>query len=469
MTNETLSKEQEEELKAKTRKISIKDGSAFGIMDGMGLRYITPYALRLGANNAQIGFLTSIPSLIGNFLQMFASKAMNKYSRKKIILFGVFFQALMWLPLILIGYMFFYRDLNQSTSSNLVVIIYSLIVIFGAFLAPTWNSLMRDVVTKNTGAYFGRRNRIVGAFVLVSLLIGSFILDYFKKTNVFIGFLIIFVIAFFARTISWLFLKKHYEPELKLQKGYFFSFKQFVSKIPQSNFGKFALFVALMMLATSIAAPFFSVYMLKELRFNYVTWMLVTIASSITSIIFMPLWGKVADKYGNLSVIRVSSAFIPFVALLWMASPLIMRINPIILIIYLLLIECMSGIVWAGFNLSVANFVFDAVTRERFPLCIAYSNFLNGLGIFIGATIGGVISSLNFSFGWISPLIFIFILSGVARTMVYVLMIPGIKEVRRVEIGNDSNIGREIRTSFKREIKEKVIELSSKLTKPWSG
>lgn len=224
-----------------------------------------------------------------------------------------------------------------------------------------------------------------------------------------------------------------------------------------------------MMLATSIAAPFFSVYMLKELRFNYVTWMLVTIASSITSIIFMPLWGKVADKYGNLSVIRVSSAFIPFVALLWMASPLIMRINPIILIIYLLLIECMSGIVWAGFNLSVANFVFDAVTRERFPLCIAYSNFLNGLGIFIGATIGGVISSLNFSFGWISPLIFIFILSGVARTMVYVLMIPGIKEVRRVEIGNDSNIGREIRTSFKREIKEKVIELSSKLTKPWSG
>jgi len=89
----------EEELKEKTKKLSVKDGSAYSVMDGFGLRYITPYALSLGASNAQIGLLTSIPNLIGNFSQIFTSKVMEKYSRKKIILFGVVLQALMWIPL----------------------------------------------------------------------------------------------------------------------------------------------------------------------------------------------------------------------------------------------------------------------------------------------------------------------------------------------------------------------------------
>ena len=465
---ETISKEQEEILKEKTRKISIRDGSAYGVMDGFGLRYITPYALHLGASNAQIGFLTSIPALIGNFLQMFISRAMEKYSRKKILMFGVLMQTLMWLPLIGIGFLFFYGKLDSIASANLVVIVYSLIVIFAAFVAPTWNSLMRDVVTKDIGTYFGKRNRIVGAFVMVSLLIGSFILDYFKKTNIFWGFVIIFGIAFFARVISWLTLRKHYEPELKLQKGYYFNFRQFLSKIPQSNFGKFALFVGLMMLATSIAAPFFTVYMLKELHFSYVTWMAITIVSSITSLLFMPLWGKIADKHGNLSIIKITGALIPFVSLLWIAAPLILPLSHTGLIVYLLAIEALSGIAWSGFNLCVANFVFDAVTRERFPICLAYSNILNGIGVFIGATLGGIISSLNFSFGWISPLIFIFLLSGVARTMVYVFMIPQIKEVRKTENKDENEIGKELRDGFVNEIRSGISGFTSKITKPWS-
>lgn len=52
-------------------------------MDGAGSRYITPYALAIGANNTQIGLLTSIPSLLGNLSQLFTSKIIEKTSRKK--------------------------------------------------------------------------------------------------------------------------------------------------------------------------------------------------------------------------------------------------------------------------------------------------------------------------------------------------------------------------------------------------
>jgi len=180
--------ENEEALKEKTKKLSIKEGSAHSVMDGFGLMYMTPYALALGANNAQIGFLTSIPNLLGNFFQMFSSKAIEKYPRKKILLFGVFFQLLMWIPIIGIGFFFFYRSLNSGTSPTLIILIYSILAVFGAFVSPVWNSLMRDVVTQNSGAYFGKRNRVIGFVALIAMLIGGFILDYFKETKLFIGF-----------------------------------------------------------------------------------------------------------------------------------------------------------------------------------------------------------------------------------------------------------------------------------------
>ena len=55
--------QKEEEFKKKAREISIKEGSANGISEGFGSRYITPYALALGANNIYIGF--DMPQVLG--------------------------------------------------------------------------------------------------------------------------------------------------------------------------------------------------------------------------------------------------------------------------------------------------------------------------------------------------------------------------------------------------------------------
>ena len=93
----------EEFLKEETKKFSVKEAAVASVMDGAGSRYITPFALALGASNSQIGLLTSFPSLFGNLSQIFNSKMMEKHSRKKINVIGAFLQALMWLPLIVVG------------------------------------------------------------------------------------------------------------------------------------------------------------------------------------------------------------------------------------------------------------------------------------------------------------------------------------------------------------------------------
>lgn len=444
-----IKRKEEEKLKEKTKKLSIKEGIAYSFMDGAGLKYITPYALAIGANNMQIGFLTSIPSLLGNFSQLCTSKLMKKFSRKQIITTGVFLQALMWLPILILGYLFFYKNFNHGFSATLFILFFTLLTIFGAFLGPAWNSLMRDIVDKKFGEYFGKRNKIIYIIVIFVMIAGGLILDYFEQANIlFIGFLILFGIAFISRLMSVYFLSKHYEPDFKIREKSFFSFKDFLKRIPKSNFGKFTLFIALVMFATSIASPFFAVYMLKELNFSYATWMFVVTANVLSAFLFMSLWGKFADRFGNLKVLKWTGLAIPLIPFFWFLSPFVLNINYIVLIIYLILIECFSGFAWAGFNLSAANFIFDAVSKQKLSLCTAYYSLLNGLGIFLGATLGGLISLIDFSFFGISSILFIFLLSTVARFLAYKIMIKKIKEVRKVLKYKNGEFKKEVQQMF---------------------
>src|SRR3989344_3032922 len=98
---------EEEKLKEEARKISTIEASSYAFMDGFGLRYIVPYAVALGAGNFAIGALNSLPGFLGTLSQLFTTKAMEKYSRKKIVFYGVLSQAILWLPLILIGLLYF--------------------------------------------------------------------------------------------------------------------------------------------------------------------------------------------------------------------------------------------------------------------------------------------------------------------------------------------------------------------------
>lgn len=438
-------KESEKELKEKTKELSIREGASYKVMDGAGLRYITPYALSIGANNAQIGFLTSIPLLLGNFSQLLTSKIIGKYSRKKIMLTGVFLQALMWIPILFVGYLFFYKGIDHGFSANLLIVFYTLLILFGAFVSPVWNSLMKDVVGKRVGAYFGHRNKILEISVLVVMLISGLILNYFKKTNLFLGFLILFGAACVARLVSAYFLKKHYEPKLKLEKGYYFKFTDFIKKIPKSNFGKFALFIALIAFGATIASPFFAVYMLKDLNFSYITYTIIIVCYSLSYLVFMPLWGKFADRFGSLKVLRWTGAMIFLIPLLWFLTIFFVKINIALVIGYLIGLEIFAGFVWAGFNLSIINFIYDAVSNQKIALCVAYFNIMHGVGVFIGASLGGIISSFNFTIFGISSILFVFLLSGAVRFFIYIIMISKIKEVRRVEEYKDGEFGEEMK------------------------
>ena len=409
-------------LKKNARRRSIKEGIFAAAKSSFGDYYISPFAIAINTSNSLVALLSSISGLLGPLTQTFSSRLMEKHSRKKILLSSVFFEALMWLPFIAIAILF-HRGILTNLLPYFLLASFAVYIILANIGSPAWFSWIGDLIDeKHRGRFFSKRNLIIG-FVLVILTISaSFFLNYFKEKNwTLIGFSILFSLALIFRIACWQVFKKQYEPKIKLEKGYYFSFWDFLKKAPKNNFGKFSIFRFFLSLACSISTPLLAIYLLKNLGFNYTTYIIIILSSSIFSLLILELWGSFADKYGNYRVFKITTLLIPTLPLLWIVFPF-----PLYLIFVPALI---SGISWAGFNLATTNFIYENVSQQKRGLALSYSNMLNGVGIFLGAGIGALlIQFLNISF--IPPIFLIFIIGAIARMVVVFWWLPKIKEIR---------------------------------------
>jgi len=284
---------------------------------------------------------------------------------------------------------------------------------------------MGDVVDEEyRGRWFSKRNLIVGFISFTLAILSSFFLDYFKQNGFLMwGFIILFLFAIVARLISWKIFEYQYEPKIKLKRGDYFSFFDYVLKLKDSNFGKFSIFRAALSLTSAISSPLLVVYLLRYLEFSYPIYMIITFSGTFFSLILLGLWGKIADWFGNCKIFFLTSFFIPLIPLLWILSSNVF---------YLIFVPSLiGGVFWAGFNLASSNFIYDNVSREKRGLAVSYFNLLNGVGIFLGAGLSALL--MNYlPFEAINSIVLIFLLSFLLRVVVFVLFLPFIKEVRKM-------------------------------------
>jgi hypothetical protein len=192
--------------------------------------------------------------------------------------------------------------------------------------------------------------------------------------------------------------------------------------MPSTNVGKFIIYVALMKFATYLAGPFFAVFMLRDLKFSYLTYVGITATADLVNILFLSFWGKRADKAGNIKVLRITALLVPLVPLLWIIGRDFY---------YLIPIQVLSGFAWSGFNLVSVNFLYDAASPEKRTQYIALANALNGVAICLGALTGGLLAThLPTLLGY--QLLSLFLISGIARGLVGIRLYSRVFEMRRV-------------------------------------
>lgn len=425
-----------EELKHQARNLSITEGIFAVAKDSFGHQYVSPFAIAINSSSPMVAMLTSISGLLGPLSQMFGSLLIGKYSRKRILLKTIFFEALMWAPFIAIAILF-YNGILLHTLPILLLLSFSLYTIAGGAGHPAWFSWMGDIVDeKDRGRWFSKRALVTGFVSVVLVIVAAFLLDYSKKSGLtMMGFSVLFSLALILRLISLRFFKKSYEPKIKLKKSSYFSFWDFLKKSPENNFGKIAIFRFFFTFATAISSPLLAVYLLRNLGFSYVIYMIITFAGTAFALIVMELWGKFADRYGNYRTLCIASALIVLIPFLW-----ILNTNPI----YLILIpSAISGIAWAGFHLTEKNFIYDNVSAQKRGFAVSYYNLFWGMGIFLGAGLGAIlIKFINTNF--IEPIILVFILGGIVRALIALWWLPKIREIRKTEKFTGSRAFKEI-------------------------
>jgi MFS family permease len=403
----------------KSLRYSVFDGAFAASMIGFGESFFVAYALFLKATIFQVGLLSSLPQALGSLLQFFSNGLIRLAgSRKRLVVIGALLQGLMYAPVALA----FLTGPFQVWTLILFTCCYWA---FGMILGPAWNSWMGDLVAEDRrGDYFGRRSKITGTATFLSVLIAGTILDRSGAgaSREYAGFAIIFFLAFAGRMASVAFLAKKYEPPYASPREAEFGFLDFLRQARFRNYGRFVIYLVVMNFAVYLSAPFFTPYMLRDLRLTYLDFTVVNAAAIVVKVLSMPVWGRAADRFGARRVLSLTGSLMPVIPALWLASGNMA---------WLIAIQVYAGFVWGGFEISAFSFIFDTTTPQKRATCVAYYNMINGIALFSGALLGSVIARSNTLF-W-SPFLLVFLLSGLLRLAAAVAFLPRLREVRDVE------------------------------------
>lgn len=403
---------------------SVRDGMAFSVQVGAGETYFSAFALFLKATAPQVALISTLPLLLASSAQIFSAWIGSYVGRRRVVILGCALQTLLWLPILLVPVLF---------SGHAITALLVLIALYHSannLAAPQWTSIMRDLVDeRRRGRYFAYRTRLTTIATFVSLVACGVILHELDTAGrTYLGFVAIFLIAFVARTISVYHLTFLHEqpptttpPDMHIEHWW-------RSLLSTGAIG-FSSYVALMNAAVGISSPFFTVYMLRDLTLSYFEFTVLTGTSVLVQFLMLTTWGRIADVYGNRLILIVTSIALPIVPAIWLLSDNFWA---------LLVFQALSGLSWSGFTLSAGNLLYELVPQTRRAAYVAFHNVGTAAGVFGGAMLGALLAELlpprGVLFGessTLSSLLYLFIISGLARAIVAVLLANRVRELRR--------------------------------------
>lgn len=357
-------------------KASIKDGMAWAAMSGFADPYAVPFAMALGASTMGVGVLRSLPSLLSSLSQFFTERLVSRLgSCRRALLLTVFIQALSLFSAAAAVF------LPAGASFPLLLASVVVYTVAGNMSAPPWQVLMGEYIpASRRGNFFGFRYQLVGVVFFAASFAASKVLGLAGERALW-GFFAVFAGAGVFRLLSWYFITGMYEPRtcFHLPRGagvnFLSSFDFRRGRVPALFFS-----VLVLMTATYLAAPYFSVYALKELNCGYLRYMVLMSIGPLLTYLLMQRWGQAADAYGSVKVLKAAFLLIPTVPLLWALSRNFY---------YLAAVEAYSGIIWGAYLIGMNNFIYESIPANSRAGYTAFNAFTGGLAQFVGALAGG--------------------------------------------------------------------------------
>ncbi|WP_411825992.1 MFS transporter [Luteolibacter sp. AS25] len=351
--------------------------------------FLPGMALALGAGNFTIGLLASFAP-IAQMAQIPAILIVEKVALRKFltVLFGIAAR----LSLVAAALIPFLAP--EELKVPLFTILMILFFLGGSFAACSRASLIKDIVPeKSRGTILAVRLAAATALGAVLSLIAGFSIDWLTLVT---GqssraYAIIFLAAAAFGIFGSIITAKMPEPRMHKRTDGKGIIRSLAAPLQDLNFRRLLIFSGAWSFTVIMSGAFFTVYMLQRIGIPMSWVILLAVLSQVTNIYFFKLWGKIADRYSNKSVLAVSVPMFISLLLLYPFTTLPERYSltiPILVIIHII-----GGISTAGFNLCAANIAMRLAPHGQATAYLGANAFCSGLAAAIAPVIGGLIGS----------------------------------------------------------------------------
>ncbi len=330
------------------------DGVLWNIGESLVIAYSTLYALALGATTAQIGQLTSVSNLFGAVALIPGAHVSEVWGQRKRMVF--LFSAASRLALLFLALIPFFWSSTAAVYAVMAALAWRT---FADNLAkPAGTSFIADIVPlRLRGRYFSSRNFAMGAvaFAIVPL-VGVLI----RGLGEISGYQLAWLISFVTAAIGAVCFAQIPEPEAPAHAAPM-TMRELVKNVRYAQpFLAFTVAGLVWNLSLQVSAPFFNVFLVKDLGGTAAIIGVVQAINSMSALIGQRWFGARYGKMGDMGIFRLTGLVIPVLPFIWAGIQSPWHVG---------FINGIGGFMWAGYNLAQFNLLLSLTPergRERF-------------------------------------------------------------------------------------------------------
>jgi MFS family permease len=392
--------EREGGLRALVREAAFSGGTS-ALTGGV---ILTAFAIHLGASNIMVGILASAPFLT-QLLQLPAIVLVERLRTRKRI--AVLTSALGRLMLVVMAITAFF-----ASETALWVFLAAVIILCGlsAIGGCAWSAWIRDLAPENRlGQVFSRRTAWTTAIGLVLGLAAALILDRTAEgsTARATAFAAMFSAGCITGLISAWIVAGIPEPQMAPMTDRLSLIALVRAPLADRNFRSLLRFMASWQFAVNLATPFFTVFIVRQLRFDISVVMVLSVASQVANLVVIRIWGLLADRFANKSVLAVAApAYILCITAMAGASQFEDRH---MILAWLVMLHILMGASVAGVTLGTTNIALKLSPKGSATAYVAVNAMITALAAGVAPIIGGLLADffaarqLEFIIRWTGP------------------------------------------------------------------
>lgn len=371
-----MSEQEEKDALRRAMKISVTEGvfaQIFSSLAGPGSIFLTKFAILFNATPFHFGVLAAAGQLSQIFQPLGVALTRRLSTRKGVVLKLLYvgrFAPLLFAPLPFLfdslAAVWIFLALFFASTSLLAV------------AGNVWIAWISDLVPlKIRGRFFSSRSLYLMVAGLLTGYALGFFLDlfdpqspwilrtraalpdggaFFRADNLKTGFVVLFVLSAAAGLVSTWLLRRQPEKTKEVETeslGRIFS-----APLKDPNFRRLLFYGTWWMLVIGIGSPFWGPFMIQKLRMTITEIQIYGTISVISSLLVLKPWGRIIDRFGNKTAMRMAIALGGLNAMIW--------VFPTAKTFWIVYIEAAtSGVMWSGAGIVATNFVLSIAPKGK--------------------------------------------------------------------------------------------------------